>query len=219
MLLELRQEVAALHQELVHYNLVAWTMGNLSARDPDSGLVVIKPSGVRYDRLSFANMVVVDLEGKVLFGNCAPSVDCASHLYIYRAREEVNGIVHTHSPFATAFAAVGRSIPVALTAIADEFGAPIPCSDYAPVGSEAIGREVVKTAGGGRAVLLKQHGVFTMGENAEAAVKAAVMVEENAKTLYYAQALGAIEELSAEEIQRAHQRYKRHYGQQPTLTH
>ena len=138
-------------------------------------------------------------------------LDCESHLYIYRQRPEIGGIVHTHSPFATAFAAVGRNIPCALTAIADEFGGPILCSNYAPVGGEAIGKEVLAT--GDKAVLLKQHGVFTMGPTAEVAVKRAVMVEENAKTLYYASALGKIEELSETEAARAHERYKTHYGQ------
>lgn len=211
MLDELREEVALLHVELERYQLVAWSMGNLSARDPVTGLIVIKPSGVCYRKLTADKMVVVDLQGDVIWGNWKPSVDCESHLYIYRERPDIRGIVHTHSPFATAFAAVGREIPCALTALADEFGGPIPCSEYAAVGGEAIGKEVLRT--GEKAVLLKQHGVFTMGSTAEAAVKSAVMVEENAKTLYYAITLGEIEELSEAETARAHERYQSHYGQ------
>lgn len=215
----LKNQVASLHQELVRYNLVAWTSGNISARDLKTGLVVIKPSGVRYDVLCPEKMVVVDLDGTIVEGDLLPSVDCKSHLYIYRARDDVEGIVHTHSPFATAFAAVGRPIPVALTALADEFGAAIPCSDYAAVGSDAIGKEVLETIGEGVAVLLKHHGVFTIGSSVEAAVKSAVMVEECAKTLYYASSLGKVEEIPEEEVKRAHNQYMQCYGQQEALTH
>ena len=213
MLLELREELVWLHRELVRNKLVAWTSGNVSVRDFASGLIVIKPSGVRYDSLTADAMVVVDLDGEIVEGKLSPSVDCESHVHIYREREDVGGIVHTHSPFATAFAAVGRAIPCALTALADAFGGPIPCSDYAAVGSDAVGKEVLGTIGEGRAVLLKQHGVFTIGATGEEALKAAVMVEEGAKTLYYAQTLGKIEPLDEKEAKRAHVQYKRQYGQ------
>ena len=145
MLLEsLRKEVALLHAELPRNGLVTWTSGNVSGRDSASGLVVIKPSGVRYEALTPESMVIVDLDGKIIEGNYKPSTDCESHLYIYRHRPEVNSVVHTHSPFATAFAAVGEGIPCIMTAIADEFGGPIPCGGYARIGGTEIGAEVVR---------------------------------------------------------------------------
>lgn len=214
MLEALRDEVWRLHQELPKNELVTWTSGNVSGRDKATGLVVIKPSGVRYEDLTAESMVVVDVEGKVIEGTLAPSVDCASHLYVYRHRADVFGIVHTHSPYATAFAAVGMSIPCVLTAIADEFGGPIPCSaGYAEIGGEQIGEELLRTIGTSPAALLKQHGVFTIGKSATAAVKAAVMTETAAKTVYLARQLGNPEEIPAAEVKRAHDRYMNHYGQ------
>ena len=158
MLQQLKERVYRLHLELPKYRLVAWTGGNVSARDPDSGLVVIKPSGVLYEALGPEHHVVVTLDGEPVEGDLKPSSDTASHLYIYRHRPDVNGVVHTHSPYATAFAAVGRSIPVCLTAIADEFGGPIPCAGFALIGGQEIGEQVVKHIGSSPAVLLKQHG-------------------------------------------------------------
>ena len=190
MLTQLRETVCQLHMELPKYNLVVWTGGNISARDPASGLVVIKPSGIRYEDLQPEHLVVVDLEGNTVEGNLKPSSDTASHLYIYRHRPDVNGVVHTHSPYATAFAAVNRPIPVVLTAIADEFGGPIPCGGFALIGDEAIGQVVIESIGTSSAVLLKNHGVFTIGKSAEAAVKAAVMTEDNARTVWLALQIG-----------------------------
>jgi L-ribulose-5-phosphate 4-epimerase len=213
MLEPLRAEVHRLHLELPRHNLVSWTSGNVSGRDPASGLVVIKPSGVRYEGLSPEQMVVVDLDAKVVEGNLKPSSDVHAHLYIYRHRPDVNGVVHTHSTFATAFAAAGRSIPVCLTAICDEFGGPIPCGGYARVGGDEIGREVVRSIGSSPAILLKNHGVFTIGKTPEAAVKAAVMVEDAARTVFYALQLGQLDEIPAEETARAHRRYLEEYGQ------
>ena len=163
MLEALREELWRLHLELPKNELVKWTGGNISARDPESNLVVIKPSGVRYEQLRPEDMVVVDLEGSVVEGTHKPSSDTQSHLYIYRHRPDVGGIVHTHSPYATAFAALGRPIPVVLTAMADEFGGPIPCGRFALIGSEAIGEAVLEAIGDSSAVLLKHHGVFTVG--------------------------------------------------------
>ncbi len=214
MLEDLKRDLCALHQELPRHGLVVWTGGNLSARDPATGLVVIKPSGVRYERLRPEDHVIVDLQGRVVEGDLRPSSDLASHLYIYRERVDINGIVHTHSPYATAFAAVGQSIPVCLTAIADEFGGPIPCGGFAMIGGEEIGREVVQHLGGnGRAVLLQQHGVFTVGPTAEAAVKAAVMVEDAARTVFLARQLGDPLVLREADIARLHHRYTTEYGQ------
>jgi L-ribulose-5-phosphate 4-epimerase len=213
MLEALREELYQLHQELPRQNLVAWTSGNISALDRASGLVVIKPSGVRYAALRPEHMVVVDRDGRVVEGGLAPSSDTASHLYIYRQRPDVGGIVHTHSAYATAFAALGRPIPVYLTAQADEFGGPIPCGGFALIGGEEIGQVVVDAIGSSCAVLLKNHGVFTIGKDAEAAVKTAVMVEDVARTTWLALQLGQPDEIAPQDVEKLHHRYKNVYGQ------
>ncbi|OQA45929.1 MAG: L-ribulose-5-phosphate 4-epimerase UlaF [Chloroflexi bacterium ADurb.Bin325] len=213
MLEALREELWRLHLELPKNNLVMWTGGNISARDPQSGLVAIKPSGVRYEDLRPEHMVVVDLDGKVVEGALSPSSDTASHLYIYRHRPDVNGVVHTHSRYATAFAALNRPIPCVLTAMADEFGGPIPCGEFALIGGEEIGRVVVESIGSSPAVLLKNHGVFTIGPNALAAVKAAVMTEDVAATVWLALQIGAPEEIPPDQVARLHHRYTHVYGQ------
>jgi L-ribulose-5-phosphate 4-epimerase len=213
LLAKLRQEVCEGNLMLPRAGLVTWTSGNVSGRDPDTGYVVIKPSGVRYEQLTPENMVVLDLEGTTLEGNLAPSVDCPTHLYVYRQRSDVRSVVHTHSTFATAFAAVGRTIPVYLTAIADEFGGPIPVGAYAQIGGEAIGEELVRAIGDSPVILMKNHGVFAVGATVMAAVKAAVMVEDVARTVYYALQLGQPAEIPADEVQRGHQRYVEKYGQ------
>ena len=213
MLEDLKQELCKLHKMLPQEGLVAWTSGNVSARDPESGLVVIKPSGVMFDDLLPADHVVVDLEGKIIEGSLKPSSDTASHLYIYRQRADVNGIVHTHSPYATAFAAVGKPIPVYLTAIADEFGGPIPCAGFALIGGEEIGQQVVEHIGESPAVLLQNHGVFTVGKSAMAAVKAAVMVEDIARTVHLSLQLGQPNVIDPEAVKQLHYRYTHVYGQ------
>lgn len=213
MLEALREEVCRLHLELPKNNLVAWTSGNVSARDPESGHVVIKPSGLKYEEMEPAHMVVVTLDGELVQGDLKPSSDTASHLYIYRQRPDVNGIVHTHSAYATAFAALGRPIPVYLTAIADEFGGPIPCGDFALIGGDEIGQVVVEAIGHSPAVLLKNHGVFTVGPTPEAALKAAVMVEDNARTVWIALQIGTPTEISPKDVARLHHRYTHVYGQ------
>jgi len=213
MLEHLKEEVYRLHLELPKNRLVTWTGGNVSARDPETGLVVIKPSGIRYEELRPEHHVVVNLQGNVVEGTLKPSSDTASHLYIYRHRPDVNGVVHTHSPYATAFAALGRPIPVYLTAMGDEFGGPIPCAGFALIGDEEIGRQVVEHIGSSPAVLLKQHGVFTVGPTAEAAVKAAVMVEDVAPTVWLAMQLGKPEEIPPEDVAKLRDRYTHVYGQ------
>ncbi len=213
MLEQLKELVCRLNQELPRKGLVAWTSGNVSGRDVQTGYAVVKPSGVLYEDLTPEGMLIVDLDGKVVEGEMKPSVDTATHLYIYRHMPEVNGIVHTHSNFATAFAALGRPIPVCLTAIADEFGCRIPCGDYAPIGGEEIGKEIVKSIGNSRAILMKSHGVFTVGADPVKALKAAVMVEDQAKTVFLAMLLGTPEEIPPEEVQRLHERYVQKYGQ------
>lgn len=213
MLEQLKEQLYYLHLELPGNNLVKWTGGNVSARDPETGLVVIKPSGVRYGALRPADHVVVTAEGEIVEGDLKPSSDTASHLYIYRQRPDVNGIVHTHSPYATAFAAVGRPIPCCLTAVADEFGGPIPVAGFALIGGEEIGQQVVACIGRSPAVLLKQHGVFAIGKDATAAVKAAVMTEDIAKTVWLAMQIGQVEELAPDDITSLHDRYTNVYGQ------
>ena len=209
----LRREVCALNQALPAKGLVAWTSGNVSGRDPESGLIVIKPSGIRYEELTPESMVIVDLNGQVVEGTLKPSSDAGAHAYVYRSRPDVCGIVHTHSCFATAWAAVGRPIPPVLTAICDEFGGAIPVGAYAKIGGDEIGEEIVRSIGDSPAILMKNHGVFTVGQSPEAAVKAAVMVEDAARTVYYAQQLGQPAEIAPDEIARAHRRYLEHYGQ------
>jgi L-ribulose-5-phosphate 4-epimerase len=214
MLLEaLRAVICHLHTELPRNNLVAWTSGNVSGRDPESGLVVIKPSGIRYEDLTAEAICVVDLDGKLIEGKYKPSSDTFAHVYVYRHRSDVNGIVHTHSTFATAWAAAGKPIPPVLTAICDEFGGAIPVGAYARIGNDEIGQEILRSIGSSPAILMKNHGVFTIGRTAEAAVKAAVMVEDVARTVYYATQLGQPDEIPPEEIARAHRRYLEEYGQ------
>jgi L-ribulose-5-phosphate 4-epimerase len=213
MLEKLKEELVELHLELPKHNLVVWTGGNVSARDPESGLIVIKPSGIRYEEMRPEHMVVLDLEGAVVEGDLKPSSDTYSHLYIYNHRPDVNGVVHTHSAYATAFAAVNKPIPVVLTAIADEFGGPIPCGGFALIGDEAIGKVVIESIGKSPAVLLKNHGVFTIGKNAKSAVKAAVMTEDNARTVWLAMQIGTPDAISPEDVEKMHHRYTNVYGQ------
>jgi L-ribulose-5-phosphate 4-epimerase len=212
---ELRAEVCALHAELPKNNLVAWTSGNVSARDPASGLIVIKPSGIRFEQLTPENMVVVDIEGTVIEGAHKPSSDTASHCYIYREMPQVNGVVHTHSRYATAFAVVGKSIPCITTAMGDEFGGAIPCGGFALIGGEEIGQIVVETLRGqpSPSCLLQSHGVFATGTTVEKAVQAAVMTEDNAAIVWTAMQLGTPLTISDADIAKLNYRYQNIYGQ------
>ena len=212
---ELRRALAELHRALVENGLVAWTSGNVSARVPGSDLLVIKPSGVGYDDLIPESMVVCDLEGTRVDGDLSPSSDTASHAYIYRHMPEAGGVVHTHSRYATAWAARGEPIPCVLTAMADEFGGEIPVGPFAPIGGDEIGRAVVETLAGQRspAVLLGSPGVFTVGATARDAVKAAVMCEDVAATVHLAVSRGDLDPLPQDQIDALHRRYKTEYGQ------
>jgi len=210
-----RAIVAQLHAELVRWGLVAWTSGNVSSRVPGHELFVIKPSGVAYEDLTPSSMVVCDFHGEVVEGTLAPSSDTASHAYVYRNIEQVHGIVHTHSTYATAWAARCEPIPCVLTAMADEFGGEIPVGPFALIGGESIGRGIVETLRGHRskAVLMAQHGVFTVGETARDAVKAAVMCEDVARTVHIARQLGTLRPLPDEAIDQLFDRYQHIYGQ------
>jgi len=212
---ELREQVCALHAELPRFGLVAWTSGNLSARVPGEDLMIIKPSGVAYDELTPANMVVCDLHGASAEGELAPSSDAATHGYVYRHMPHVGGVAHTHSTYATAWAVRGEEIPCVLTAMADEFGGPIPVGPFALIGDEEIGRGIVDTLAGSRstAVLMRSHGVFTVGSGPRDAIKAAVMCEDVARTVHLARSLGDVTSIGEEEVEALHDRYQNVYGQ------
>jgi L-ribulose-5-phosphate 4-epimerase len=212
---QVRDTVCRLHEELRRGGLVVWTSGNISARVPDQPLLVIKPSGVSYDELVPESMVVCDLDGSVVDGDFAPSSDTAAHAFVYRHRPDVGGVAHTHSPYATAFAARGEPIPCVLTAMADEFGGPIPVGPFARIGGDDIGRAIVDTLAGSRspAVLLRNHGVFTVGRTARDAVKAAVMCEDAARTVHLARAIGEPVPIEPDDVDALHHRYQNVYGQ------
>ena len=215
----LREELCELHGRLVSSGLVAWTSGNVSARVPGTGLMLIKPSGVEYQDLTPESMVLCDLDGRPAGdgdGNgLSPSSDTAAHAYVYRHMPEVGGVVHTHSAYATAWAARGEPVPCVLTAIADEFGGEIPVGPFALIGGDDIGRGIVETLTGHRskAVLMRSHGVFAIGRGPRDAVKAAVMCEDAARTVHLARALGTPQEISQEHVDRLHWRYTHEYGQ------
>jgi L-ribulose-5-phosphate 4-epimerase len=212
---DLRATVAELHSELTRYKLVIWTAGNVSARVPGRDLMVIKPSGVSYDELCADNMVVTDLQGVLVEGEHSPSSDTAAHAYVYRHMPEVGGMVHTHSTYATAWAARGESIPCVLTMIADEFGGEVPIGPFALIGDESIGEGIVATLRESRskAVLMQNHGPFTVGKDARAAVKAAVMLEDVARTVHISRQLGDALPMEQADIDSLYARYQNVYGQ------
>jgi L-ribulose-5-phosphate 4-epimerase len=216
---EARKDVAGLHAELVRYGLVVWTGGNISGRVSGADVFVIKPSGVEYDDLTPDNMILCDLDGNVVPGTPgaerSPSSDTAAHAYVYRNMPEVGGVVHTHSTYATAWAARGEEIPCVLTAMADEFGGPIPVGPFAIIGDDSIGRGIVETLAGhrSRAVLMQNHGPFTIGASPRDAVKAAVMLEDVARTTHLAREAGPLIPIPQEAIDRLFDRYQNAYGQ------
>lgn len=210
---ELRRVVCETNQDLIKYRLVAWTSGNASARDPETGYIVVKPSGVMFEDLTPEQMVVIDQDCNVVDGNLKPSTDAKTAAYIFRHLPEVHGIIHTHSNYATSFASLGEPIPAVLTAIADEFGEPIPCAPYCQIGEEQIGEAVVKYIGTSRAILLQSHGVFAVGKNVRDALKSAVMCEDVAKTVYLAKLRGTPIVIPEEEVRRGYRRYQDKYGQ------
>ncbi|GAA0991604.1 L-ribulose-5-phosphate 4-epimerase [Subtercola frigoramans] len=216
-----RADVSNLHAELVRYGLVIWTGGNISARVPGAELFVIKPSGVSYDELRPENMILCDLDGEVIADTpgCerSPSSDTAAHAYVYRNMPAVGGVVHTHSTYATAWAARGEAVPCVITAMADEFGGEIPVGPFAIIGDDSIGVGIVETLTGhrSRAVLMQNHGVFTIGKDAKDAVKAAVMTEDVARTVHISRQLGEPLPLPQSAIDSLFDRYQNVYGQAP----
>ena len=211
----LQQQLVELHAELVRYDLVAWTAGNVSARVPGEDLFAIKPSGISYDDVTAESIVICDLDGNLVEGQFSPSSDTAAHAYVYRSMPEVGGVVHTHSTYATAWAARGEAIPCVLTAMADEFGGEIPVGPFALIGGDDIGKGIVVTLSGHRspAVLMRNHGVFTIGKDARAAVKAAVMCEDVARTVHIARSGGPLVPIAPDDIDSLYDRYQNVYGQ------
>ena len=210
-----RREVCDLHALLPANQLVVWTAGNVSARVPGHDLLVIKPSGVSYDELTPDNMVVTDLQANLVDGEHAPSSDTAAHAYVYAHLPEVNGVVHTHSTYATAWAARGEPIPCVLTMMGDEFGGEIPVGPFALIGDDSIGQGIVATLAHhrSRAVLMQNHGPFTVGTSARAAVKTAVLAEEVARTVHIARQLGEPIPIPQSDIDSLYDRYQNAYGQ------
>lgn len=210
----LREEVCAMNLELPANRLVVWSGGNVSGRDRETGCVVIKPSGVRFDQLTPESMVVVDPSGEVVQGDLKPSVDLGVHLYIYRHRPDVFGVVHTHSPYATSFAARGEGIPAALTPLTHLIGSGVPCTRWATPAADDTGAAIIEVLGrGGLATVVARHGVFTLGRSPSEAVKVALHVEEAAMTIRLAQQSGPVTALSGEEIKRCFAWYRDNYGQ------
>ena len=211
---DVRAVVAELHAYLPRNNLVIWTAGNVSERVKGEDLFVIKPSGVSYDELSADAMVVCDLDGNLVEGDHSPSSDTAAHAYVYRHMPDVGGVVHTHSTYATAWSARAEPIPCVLTMIADEFGGPVPVGPFALIGDDSIGRGIVETLKSSRspAVLMQNHGVFTIGPSGRAAVKAAVMVEDVARTVHIARQLGDLVPIEQAAIDSLYDRYQNVYG-------
>ncbi|MGR3804215.1 class II aldolase/adducin family protein [Marinibacterium profundimaris] len=213
MLEALKEAVCEQNHELPANGLVVGSGGNVSGRDPETGLVVIKPSGVKFAKLTPDTMVVVDLDGKVIEGKMKPSVDTGIHLYIYRHRPDVFGVAHTHSPYASSFAARGERIPAVMTPITHMLGRDVPCSRYATPGEVDTGEAIIEAAEGGWAVLVKAHGVFTMGTSAKEATSNAMYLEEAAMTTHLAMTRGPVEELPPEEIERCYNWFRKNYGQ------
>ncbi len=213
MLEALREIICRQNKALSENGLVLWTSGNVSARDPETGYIVIKPSGVLFCDLTPESLVIVDVNGNKIEGTLNPSVDTASHLYVYRHRPDINGIVHTHSPYATSFAIRGESLKIYTTTSAAVFGGEIPVSDFATIGEEEIGREIVEKIGAGEAILIRNHGVFTIGKDSEKALKNAVIIEETAQSVHYAMCRGHVDPLPDETVKRGYDVYHRTYGQ------
>jgi len=215
-----REVVARLHAELPRWGLIVWTAGNVSQRVAGADLFVIKPSGVTYDELTPESMVVCDLDGNLVEGDHAPSSDTAAHAYVYRHLDRVGGVVHTHSTYATAWAARGEPVPCVLTMMADEFGGDIPVGPFALIGDDSIGRGIVETLRDSRspAVLMRNHGPFTIGHDARAAVKAAAMVEEVARTVHISRQLGDPLPIAQSDVDSLYARYQNVYGQSAATT-
>ncbi len=214
MLPELREEVFEANMMLPENNLVVGSGGNVSGRDPETGLVIIKPSGVKYRHLKAEDLVVTDLEGNVVEGELKPSVDLGIHLYLYQRRPDVFGITHTHQPYATSFALLSEDLPAALTPLSHMIGAGVPCTRYATPGAVDTGEAIMEVVGDtGLCALADRHGIFTMGKSGPASVNLALYIEEAAKTIRMAQIAGKVTPLDDAEVKRSAEWFKVNYGQ------
>jgi L-ribulose-5-phosphate 4-epimerase len=213
-LAQLRADVCYANRMLPVLGLVTMHSGNASGYDPETGRLVIKPSGIDYDALTPEMLVEVDVaSGKIVTGELRPSVDLPHHLFLYRQMTDIRGIIHTHSNFATAFAAALAPIPLCLTAIADEFGGQIPCTPYVDNIGDHIGEAILAHRTQAPAILLGNHGVFAWGPSPKAALKAATMTEDCAKTVHLAMQVGPLARIPDEEAAKWHTRYHTTYGQ------
>jgi len=212
MLEQLRQEVYESLMELPKNRLVTMHSGTVSGRDPETGNIVIKPTGFRYDLLTPADLLVIDNKGKILEGTLKPSSDTETHLYLYNHRPDIFGIVHTHSPYACIFAVLGRPIPAVMTSAA-LLGGEIPIGGYAAVGGEDIGSEIIKKIGKSSAIIMQNHGVYTIASTVWQATVDAVEVEDLAKIAHFASLHGKPIELTDEQISEFQNIYSTSYGQ------
>ena len=213
MLEELRKVVYKANMDLQKHGLVVGTSGNASARDPETNLVVTKPSGMDFHQLTPENLVVVDLDGNVVEGDLKPSVDIPSIVYVLKRRDDVHGVVHTHSPYATTFAIRGEEIPILTTTHSALFGVPVPVSDYATIGEEEIGEQILNHVGDGTAVLVRSHGVFTIGKDVNRALRSAMYVEESAEVAHLAMLRGPVAPLEDHVVAQMREWYLTGYGQ------
>ena len=209
---QLREEVYESLLELPKYSLVTMSSGTISGRDPGTGLIVIKPSGYRYDKLTPADLVVLDAQGKVLEGTLRPSSDTGTHLHVYRHRPDVMGVAHTHSPYAGIFAALGKPIKPCLTTSA-MLGGEIPIGGYVAVGGEEIGAEILRKIGNSLAIIMQNHGVYTIGASVWKALTIAVEVEEIAMTTHFAMLHGEPIWLTDAQVEEFHDIYENLFGQ------
>ena len=210
---ELRSEVIDYARQMAHSRLTSGTWGNVSARDRETGLIAITPSGMDYDSLTPADIVIIDEHGKIVDGHRRPSVETELHTIFMRNRLEVGSVVHTHSPFATALGIARDEIPIALAELAAVVGSAIPVAPYVTLATAALAETAYRVMGDGRAVVLRNHGVVAIGETLKDTLAAAAVIEENALVYWLAYQIGEPSILPREEVQKLRCLYLRRYGQ------
>lgn len=193
--------------KLDRYGLISLAGGNLSQRMP-TGEILVTPSGMIYEDMSADDMLVMDADGKIMEGTCKPSSDTAAILYIFKHRPDVNAIIHTHQPYATAISLIEDEFRADLTTLGNSCGGNVPISPYSSPGSEDMGVDTVNYLGDGHAVILAHHGVMTTGDTLKQALNAAVYLEECAKGYLAARAVGPIKHLTDAQIRQTVEIYK-----------